>query len=79
MSDESWLQDIHNALRQELDDLYDAMEEDNMDARQRVALILRAFDHMETGQYGVCTCCAVRISKKRLEVDPVRDTCDTCG
>ena len=79
MIDEPWLQDMRAGLRRELDDLYDATEQDNMAARRRVARILRAFHLMEIGEYGVCTGCAVRIPKSRLEADPACDTCESCG
>jgi RNA polymerase-binding transcription factor DksA len=78
-SDEQWLQDTCNWLRQELDDLYDTTARDDVHARQRIARILRAFHLMEAGEYGVCTCCGVRIRKSRLEADPTCDTCETCG
>jgi hypothetical protein len=79
IGDDPWLMDLYARLQRELDELYDTTEKDDMDARQRIARILRAFHLMETGEYGVCACCGVAVSRDHLEADPTRDTCESCG
>jgi RNA polymerase-binding transcription factor DksA len=84
LRDDRWLNDTRARLQQQLDDLYDRTNQDDsnqddMAVRRRIAGILQAFDLMEVGQYGVCACCGVAISKSHLEADPARDTCEACG
>ncbi|MDB5598060.1 MAG: hypothetical protein JWN71_104 [Xanthobacteraceae bacterium] len=81
LRDDRWLNGTRARLQQQLDDLYDRTNDPNqgdMAVRRRIARILRAFDLMETGQYGVCACCGAAISKSHLEADPTRDTCEAC-
>lgn len=79
IGDDPWLIELYGRLQRELDALYEGTEPDNMDVRQRIARILRAFHLMEAGEYGVCACCGVAISRDRLEADPTRDTCEVCN
>jgi RNA polymerase-binding transcription factor DksA len=88
MNDSStdWLADAERRLRDELDDLYLANGEHlgrvgtrDAELERRIALLLRAFDMIETGEYGHCAVCAGAIEPGRLSQDPATDTCERCG
>jgi hypothetical protein len=47
IGDDPWLMDLYVRLQRELDALYATTEPDEMESRQRIARILRAFHLME--------------------------------
>jgi len=84
---------VGKRLRQELDRLRPDAEgeaqnplsaDDESDfegptARQRTAQLLRAFHHLESGDYGHCMSCGQPIEKERLEDDVAASSCAACS
>jgi RNA polymerase-binding transcription factor DksA len=86
------IEDARKRLRTELNELYAQLDDGESDElspewwsaapeslRRRIAQILMAFHHIETGEYGYCTNCAERIERERLEEDPAVARCAACA
>lgn len=64
------------AKQQEDSEVVDAL---GNEARAEIAKITAALRRMDSGDYGVCTACGLRIEAGRLEAHPYADECIDCA
>ncbi|MGB5719499.1 MAG: TraR/DksA family transcriptional regulator [Woeseiaceae bacterium] len=64
------------AKQQEDNEVVDAL---GNEARAEIAKITAALQRMDSGDYGICTECGLRIEEGRLNAHPYADECIDCA